>query len=263
MFARDMGVVITGTLTDEASGSVRRFSRARDEWFYIHVEAIARAGATGVETVPLEDYLFRYDRGAFWTGKYAFERLKVPFTRFSRWMLDPLMHTRKMYEALQASGVSQEFIIQDLALPADRAVEFMEYVDNELGIYPLWLCPLKPDTESPLLFSALPAPLVVNVGVWGYLSRDYDRVVKANRKLEDRLAELGGKKWLYAYAYYSESEFWRIYDRDWYSRIRERYHAEFLPTVFDKTCRHERRPVSAKRGVLRTLFGLKGIRLRG
>jgi delta24-sterol reductase len=263
MFARDLGVVVTGTLTDVARGPVRRFSRARDEWFYLHAEAVAREGAAVTETVPLVDYLFRYDRGAFWTGKYAFERVGMAFNKLTRRLLDPLMHTRKMYEALQASGASQEFMIQDLALPEDRVVEFMEYVDRELGIYPLWLCPLMPDADSPLLSSALPARAIVNVGVWGYVGRDYDQVVKTNRELERELAALGGRKWLYAYGYYSEAEFWRTYDKDWYMKLRGKYYAQYLPTVFDKTCRHSRSTVNLKRGVWRTMLGFKGIRLKG
>ena len=41
-------------------------------------------------------------------------------------------------------------------------------------------------------------------------------------------------KWLYAHAYYTEDEFWNIYDRKWYDALRVKYHATSLPSVYDK-----------------------------
>lgn len=46
--------------------------------------------------------------------------------------------------------------------------------------------------------------------------------------------ELGGQKWLYAQTYYAEDEFYGIYNRKEYDAIRKKYHAEYLPTVYDK-----------------------------
>ena len=41
-------------------------------------------------------------------------------------------------------------------------------------------------------------------------------------------------KWLYAHTYYTEDEFWDIYDRTWYDALRVKYHATSLPSVYDK-----------------------------
>ncbi|KAG6040080.1 hypothetical protein E4U41_001421 [Claviceps citrina] len=49
---------------------------------------------------PLVDYLFRYDRGAFWVGKYSFRYFLTPFNRTTRFLLDRFMHTRVMYRVL-------------------------------------------------------------------------------------------------------------------------------------------------------------------
>ena len=46
--------------------------------------------------------------------------------------------------------------------------------------------------------------------------------------------QLGGKKWLYAHAYYTEDEFWANYDRVSYDALRAKYSATYLPTVYDK-----------------------------
>jgi FAD/FMN-containing dehydrogenase len=264
LYSADNGVIITGILSDTPHGPVQTFTKRRDPWFYIHAQKIAKAGETHHEAIPIKDYLFRYDRGAFWMGKYAFQRFRTPFNRVTRWLLDRVMHTRLMYEALQASGVSQEFLIQDLALPPKHATAFMEWVDQSLGIYPLWLCPLKiddPAAESPLLSRPLKSGLAINVGVWGPVSRDLDAVVTANRRLEAKLTSLGGRKWLYAYAYYTEKEFWKLYDRKWYDSLRRKYHAETLPTIYDKICRTNRVKVKPMRGVFTGLMSRRGIRI--
>jgi hypothetical protein len=39
---------------------------------------------------------------------------------------------------------------------------------------------------------------------------------------------------LYSHTYYTEKEFWDLYDREWYEDLRKRYDATTLPTVFDK-----------------------------
>ena len=67
LFAVDRGVIISGRLVDEVSagGHMQRFGRARDPWFYIHVDRTASRQIEPLkEFTPVRDYLFRYDRGA-------------------------------------------------------------------------------------------------------------------------------------------------------------------------------------------------------
>lgn len=253
VYSPDLSVMITGKLTDNVTGKIRQFGRARDEWFYLHARKLAETGSKQVEKVPLYDYLFRYDRGAFWMGAVAFDRLKTPFNRLSRWALNPLLNTRKMYQALQASAISQECIIQDLAIPTGSTVEFIEYINRHFDIYPLWLCPLAVEDKSFLQANYLKTQAIVNVGVWGkYDGREGD-IVKANRQLEAKVTELGGRKWLYAETAYNEDEFWNIYDRNIYYQLRRKYQAESLPSVYDKVHTKGQHKVSVKRGVWKAL----------
>jgi len=41
-------------------------------------------------------------------------------------------------------------------------------------------------------------------------------------------------KWLYAHTYYTENEFWEMFDRPWYDGLRRTCHAGSLPSVWDK-----------------------------
>jgi Delta24-sterol reductase len=165
----------------------------------------------------------------------------VPFNRFTRWFLDDFMHTRMMYRALHGSGESARFVVQDLGLPYDTAEQFVDYTADEFAIWPLWLCPLKhtpsptfhPHTRKPGAADAQDKE-ILNIGLWGWGPVDHDAFVAKNRALEDKLAQLGGMKWLYAHTYYAEGDFWRQYDKGWYEGLRKKYHAGTLPTVYDK-----------------------------
>lgn len=261
MFGKDHGVIIVGKLSDESVGSIHRFSRAYDPWYYMHAADIDSQAKSITETVPLKDYLFRYNRGAFWVGSYAFQRFDIPFNALTRFALNPLLNTRKLYQALQDSGASQEHLVQDLTLPLNKAETFLNYLDAATGIYPLWLCPIKPEPRSPLLCNGLKTPLAINVGVWGPQEDDYSKFIKLNKGIEAKLMALGGKKWMYAHTYYTEAEFWKVYDKRWYEGLRKKYKATNLPTMYDKVVVREKYKVNARRGVLRTAVGTAKLRI--
>jgi delta24-sterol reductase len=250
LFSKESGVIVTGRLTDANTTSnltVRRFSRPWNEWFWIHARSVAQKGTVTSELVPIQDYLFRYDRGAFWMGMYAYYHFMVPFVWFTRFLLDYFMHTRIAYHALHASGYTDHYIIQDIAFPAGNAAAFADFVDQKVGIYPLWLCPLRSDGRSSM---GHPKPYrgavageaiddtysgeYINVGVWGpcyHLEAEYVRV---NRDIEAKMRELGGLKWLYSRVFYTEDEWWQVYDKPKYDALREKFKAISLPSIWDK-----------------------------
>lgn len=260
MFAPERGVVMAAKFAGRNSTNsgmpVVTFTKAWDQWFYLHTEQVTNK-STGVDTIksttptskspaaahreliPLTDYLFRYDRGAFWTGRFAFTYFLTPFTRFIRWLGDRYMHTRIMYHALHRSGLMQRFIIQDMALPNKNIPEFSAWLDTELPhIYPRWLCPLKTEGTVSMHPHLAPAAAsnddaLLNIGVWGPTPPGM-RQVTVNRKIEAKLTSLQGMKWLYAQTFYTEDEFWQIYDRTWYEALRKKYRAEKLPSVYEK-----------------------------
>ena len=245
LFSLKQGAIITGQMTNSADTNlpIRRFSRAKDPWFYLHVQDnISKQPTTSTtELIPLDEYLFRYDRGGFWVGRSAFHYFYTPFNWLTRWFLDDFLHTRMMYTALHASGFSTQYIVQDLALPYSTVEQFIQYTDTAFQIYPLWLCPLRQDT-LPTFHPHNPETEadgktlkpMLNVGLWGYGHPERHVSFKMNRHLEAMLRKLGGMKWLYANTYYAETEFWDIYDRQWYDALRRKYDATTLPSVYDK-----------------------------
>ena len=242
IFSGSHGVLMTGQLTDDLPESEKgqKFSGSWDPWFYLHAKK-KPLHAPSVDFIPTAEYLFRYDRSAFWVGAQAFKYFSfTPFNRFTRWFLDDFMHARMLYRVLHAGNMSFGYMIQDLSLPYETIEEFVSYTSQELDIWPLWLCPLRaidPPTFHPWTIdpkkAGSPQPML-NVGLWGAAAKNRDEFFRQNRKLETRLAELGGRKVLYSHVYYPEQEFWQLYDRKWYQELRRRYSATTLPSVYDK-----------------------------
>ncbi|KAF2089019.1 FAD binding domain-containing protein [Saccharata proteae CBS 121410] len=254
LFAQDRGVIMVGRLADSPppGAAVQRFTRPRDPWFYLHAERVLagmekkgrRADAVEPVTVavPIADYFFRYDRGAFWGGRHAFRYFLTPFNRITRWLLDPFMHTRVMYHALHESGLADRTIVQDVGFPFDSVGHFVRYAERKLGFYPLWLCPVAPSRNAresggrsfSMGRDMQADEMLVNVGVWGMGPKDREEFVALNKDMEAEVRRLRGLKCLYAHTYYTEDEFWDIYDREWYEGLRTKWRANGLPSVYDK-----------------------------
>ncbi|KAL8403787.1 hypothetical protein RB594_008880 [Gaeumannomyces avenae] len=261
-YSSDAVVICAGRMVDTVpdGASQRRFTRARDPWFYIHVEKHALphlkksapdgggGGVTVKDYIPLTDYLFRYDRGGFWAARWAFRYFCTPFNRITRFALNPLMSTRVMYRALHKSGLADSYMTQDVGVPMDAAPALAAWLAAEMpAVLPLWLCPLRVRREGGAdaahglhaRFADPTYPDLLNFGVWGELPPTVrrgrrDAAVRVNRALEAEVARLGGTKWLYAQAFYTEDEFWARYDRASYDALRARCGAAYLPSVYDK-----------------------------
>ncbi|RHZ66518.1 FAD-binding oxidoreductase [Aspergillus thermomutatus] len=264
MFSKDRGVICAGAIKSRAATAAVRmqtFAHPTDPWFYMHVEQLLSSSTSGTgpvkELVPLVDYLFRYDRGGFWVGKYGFQYFLFPQTEFMRWLLDDVIRTRVMYHAVHKSGLFREYTIQDVAVPYAAAEQLIDYLDDSFGKYPLWLCPVRQTTahvrgliaRRRTGFEAEHAPdMMLSVGVWGPGPKGKTQFLDFNRRLEKLVRALGGEKWLYARTWYTDSEFWSIYDRSQMDELRERYHAGYLPNLYHKVCAERGETAIAKQG---------------
>ncbi|KAI0143524.1 FAD binding domain protein [Xylariaceae sp. FL1272] len=258
VFSPREAVVCAGRLTDAlpTGSKPRRYLGSSDPWFYLDVQKrVMKASEPVVDYVPLVDYLFRWDRGGFWVARYAYRYFCAPFNRFTRYALDTFMHARVMYHALHKSGLSDSYIIQDVGIPFDSVEVFYQWLHEELNIYPLWLCPIRVRRYTPDAAHGLHAhfaepsktpEVMLNFGVWGPGPSSYEQLKQLNRMIEHKVHELRGNKTLYAQSFYTEDEFWQNYDRPAYDRVRDKYHAAHLPSVYDKVKVDENAKSSAK-----------------
>jgi FAD/FMN-containing dehydrogenase len=196
----------------------------------------------------VRDYLWRWDTDWFWCSKnvgaqnpilrrlYGRQRLNsITYQRIMRW--NSRHGFTRAWSRLR--GVHPESVIQDVDIPIARAAEFLEFFSAEVGILPVWICPIRsgPASERFPLYPLKPDALYVNFGFWDVVR---DRVQREpghyNRKVERKVEALGGIKSLYSDSYFAPEEFWSVYDRDAYRALKRRYDPEgALGDLYDKT----------------------------
>ena len=179
------------------------------------------------------DYIWRWDTDWFWCSKnlgaqqpwirrlLGRERLGSRFyQRVMRWN----SRWRLLETAERLGGYRRESIIQDVDLPLATAPDFLDLFMREIGILPVWVCPVRNRSgNSSPLFPA-PADRYVNFGFWdtlrfriGYPQGHFNRIV------ERAVNDLGGIKSLYSSSFYEEAEFHRIYGGEAYRALKQRY----------------------------------------
>jgi hypothetical protein len=67
----------------------------------------------------------------------------------------------------------------------------------------------------------------INLGFWSSVElAPGEEEGHYNRLIEDKVLELGGRKSLYSSSYYSEDDFWRIYNGSQYQLLKKKYDSQ-------------------------------------
>jgi FAD/FMN-containing dehydrogenase len=135
----------------------------------------------------------------------------------------------------------REVIVQDVEVPIDRTADFLDFFHHEIGIDPVWVCPLRqrdPDVVWDL-YAFDPRKTYVNIGFWSSVELVPGRQDGYhNRRIEQVVAELGGRKSLYSTAYYDEDTFWATYNGAAYETLKKTYDPDGrFADLYDKTVR--------------------------
>lgn len=261
IFNKRESVIILGKFSDLKDLPIKTYSKATDPWFYETARKVVGRNKIHEELIPIKDYLFRYNRGAFWTGEYVFPLFHIPNNKLTRIILNPIMNTRKLYDGLYAFNISQRYFLQDFYCPFNKVLDFIKYNNQKLGIYPIWLCPIKP-TRTPQKLSPhhIGDGTLIDIGIWGQTEKYLDDPIGVNRDFEKYSQSINARKMLYAHAYYTQSEFWNIYDKNWYNSLRKKYNADkIFPDVWEKVHTSEKYQVKKWKGAFEILIEtLKG-----
>jgi FAD/FMN-containing dehydrogenase len=181
------------------------------------------------------DYLWRWDTDWFWCSKnllaqnpivrrlYGRRRLSsVTYTRLMRWNARWGL-TRRVERLL---GWRSESVIQDVDIPIARSAEFLDFYLDTIRFTPVWLCPVRAHAREARfpLYPIDPDTTYVNFGFWDVI-RFREELPRGffNRKVEERVRDLGGIKSLYSDVYFSPEEFWSAYGGEEYRRLKARY----------------------------------------
>jgi len=204
----------------------------------IYYRSIAARGSDALTT---RDYLWRWDTDWFWCSRafgaqHPLVRRLWPKDKLRSdvyWKLIALDRRTSFSARLDAARrrPPREPVVQDIEVPVAALPEFLAFFHREIGIEPVWVCPLRqrdPDARWPL-YQLDPATTYVNVGFWSTvaLPPGVDPAAgRVNRRIEQVVTSLGGRKSLYSTAFYDREEFAHLYGGSEYARLRAAYDPE-------------------------------------
>lgn len=200
--------------------------------------------------LTISDYLWRWDTDWFWCSRPF--KVQQPVVR----ALWPRRYRRSdVYRRLVAldrkyrlsAAIDRrrgrpptEMVVQDVEIPLGQSAAFLDYFLADVGMTPVWLCPLRlrGQTTWPL-YPMQPGQVYVNFGFWGTVPLPAGAGDGYyNRRIEARVTELGGHKGLYSTAFYPRDEFWSRYNGAEYTRLKEAYDPDGrLADLYDKCVR--------------------------
>ena len=200
----------------------------------IYYRSIQHAEGAKDDRLTIHDYLWRWDTDWFWCSR-AFGAQNPKIRRF--W---PRRYRRSSFY-WKLIGYDQRFniadriekrngrpprerVVQDIEVPIERCVDFVDWFLTNVPIEPIWLCPLRlrePAGEWPL-YPIRPHHTYVNIGFWSSVPVGATEG-ETNRLIERKVSELDGHKSLYSDAYYSPDEFDELYGGETYKTVKKTY----------------------------------------
>ncbi len=196
--------------------------------------------------LTISDYLWRWDTDWFWCSRpFGVQRPVIRrlwprryrrsdvYRKLVAWYRNHDIDARRGKPATEA-------VIQDVEIPVERAAEFLDYFLSDVGMSPVWMCPLRLRGERTWpLYPMRPGQAYVNFGFWGTValppgaSDGY-----FNRRVEDKVTELGGHKGLYSTSFYEREQFWALYNGAEYTELKRAYDPQGrLADLYDKCVR--------------------------
>ncbi|AGU53034.1 putative FAD-binding oxidase [Variovorax paradoxus B4] len=202
---------------------------------------------TPVDHLSVHDYLWRWDTDWFWCSRNFGAQNPLVRRLFGRSHLNSRTYTRLMRlnarwglteRLARWRGVHTESVIQDVDIPLSAAPAFLEFLQRETGILPVWICPVHAPVETArfTLYPLDAGTLYINFGFWDVVeSRLPHEAGHFNRLVEREVLRLGGIKSLYSDSFFTREEFDGAYGMAAYEALKRRYDAgRRAPHLYDK-----------------------------
>ena len=196
------------------------------------------------------DYLWRWDTDAFWGIEYSPFLAKFLTNTLLRQTLlksilrtDTLLRIKKIYDKVikplcQLGLVARyEDLIQDVALTEEKFNDFFKWFNNTICVYPLWVCPVNNSRNKdryPLY--PLKDKLIIDLGFYSRkilnkeMNNNYYNVL-----FDEKLKSLNCMKGLYSKNTFTEKDFWKLYKRSKYLKVKSKYDKNNIyPDLYSK-----------------------------
>ena len=162
------------------------------------------------------DYLFRYEKGVTNVSPKSFLG-RLLFGKFIN-STSVLRMVEKFQKIIPKDKIP---ITIDTFIPFSKVSEFMAWYGKSVNFFPLWCVPYKIVRKyewlSDELLNKTEDDLFIDLAIYGMKKNkeiDYYKI------LEDKLLDIGAIKTLISTNSYSESDFWRVWNKENYTKVK-------------------------------------------
>jgi len=180
------------------------------------------------------NYFFRYDKGVTNVNPKSFLG-RLFFGKFIN-----STRTLKLVEKFRRLIPSDKIpITVDVFIPFSKVSNFMEWYKKEVNHFPLWCVPYKfvrgYEWVSADFLPKTKDKLILDLAIYGMKKKGDKNYYKI---IEDELINIGGIKTLISSNYYSESDFWKIWNKENYDKVKRKTDPNnIFRDLYTKTCR--------------------------
>ena len=179
------------------------------------------------------DYFFRYDKGVTNVHPKSFLG-RLFFGKFVN-----STRTLKLVAKFRRLIPSDKIpITVDVFIPFSKVSNFLKWYKNEVNHFPLWCVPYKLVREyewvSAGFLNKIKDKLILDLAIYGMKKRGDKNYYKI---IEDELMQIGGIKTLISSNYYSESDFWKIWNKENYDKVKVKTDPNNIFRDLYTTCR--------------------------
>lgn len=188
-----------------------------------------------VDYLSVQDYLWRWDTDWFWCSKNLYAQHPLVRRLLGRRRLNSRTYTRLMrwnarwgltQGLARLRGRHPESVIQDVDIPIAGAPDFLVFLLLEIGIVPIWLCPVRSPRRDArfTLYPLASDTTYLNFGFWDVVdSAVAHEPGHFNRLVEREVMRLGGIKSLYSDCFFTREEFAQAYGMEGYEALKRKY----------------------------------------
>ncbi len=199
----------------------------------IYYRSIQHDEAEKHDRLTIHDYLWRWDTDWFWCSR-AFGAQNPKIRRFwprryrrssFYWKLIAYDQRFNIADRIEKRNGRPplERVVQDVEVPIERCVDFLDWFLANVPIEPVWLCPLRLRADGAWpLYPIRPHHSYVNIGFWSSVPAG-PQDGHTNKLIEGKVSQLGGHKSLYSDAFYSQDEFDELYGGETYNTVKKAY----------------------------------------
>ena len=185
--------------------------------------------------IKTSDYFFRYEQGV--TNVF-------PKSFLGRLFFGKIMGTTNVLNLVvklrRFINPERIPVTIDLFIPFSKITAFFEWYQKEMSFFPLWWVPYKIvrryEWISKELFDKNPGDeLFIDIAIYGMPRK---KGTNYYRLMEEELMRLGGIKTLISNNFYSEEEFWKIWNKQNYNTVKSQTDPNnIFRDLYTKTCK--------------------------